>query len=58
MLTLILFIVSAVLIGFFGGATWLATAVTGIIFAMMFPLLTIFLVVIAIGLLAYRYNIK
>ena len=55
MLTLTLFTIAAVLIGFFGGTVALATAVTGVIFAKLFPLVTIFIVLTAFGLVALRY---
>ena len=58
MITLTLFTAAAVLIGFFGGSIWLATAVTGIIFAKLFPMVTVFIVVAAIGLVTLRYYIN
>jgi hypothetical protein len=58
MFTLTLFITAAILIGFFGGAFWLATAVTEIIFAKLFPMVTVFIVMAVIGLVSLRYYIS
>ena len=55
MFSLTLFTIAAVLVGFFGGGFWLAAAVTGAVFVKLFPLVTIFIVVTAIGLVALRY---
>ena len=55
MFTLTLFTIAAVLVGFFGGSFWLAVAVTGAVFVKLFPLVTIFVVVSAIGLVALRF---
>ena len=55
MFTLTLFTAAAILIGFFFGAFWLATAVAGFIFAKLFPMVTVFIVVTAIGLVALRF---
>ncbi len=54
MFTLTIFTAVAILIGFFGGTFWLATAVTGIVFAKLFPLVAIFIVLTAFGLAALR----
>jgi hypothetical protein len=58
MFTLTLFTTAAVLIGFFGGSLWLATAVTGIIFAKLFPMVTVFIVMAVIGLVSLRCYIN
>ena len=54
MFTLTIFTAVAILIGFFGGTFWLAAAVTGAVFVKLFPLVAIFIVVTAIGLVAHR----
>jgi hypothetical protein len=58
MITLTLFTAAAVLIGFMGGTFWLATAVAGVIFAKLYPLVAVIIVAAAIGLVAFRYYIK
>ena len=55
MFTLTIFAIGAILIGFFGGTFWLASAVAGVIFAKLFPLVTILIVLAAVGLVAFKY---
>jgi len=57
MFTLTFFTIAAVAIGFFGGTFALAMAITGVIFAKLYPLVTIFIVVTAIGLVVLRYKV-
>lgn len=54
MITLTLFTAAAILIGFFGGTFWLASAVAGLIFAKLYPMVAILIVLVAIGLVAVR----
>lgn len=58
MFTLTIFTIGALLIGFFFGTFALASAVTAVIFAKLFPLVTILIVLTAIGLVAFRFYIK
>ena len=58
MFTLFIFAIGAILVGFFGGTFWLASAVTGAIFAKLFPMVTIFIVVTAVGLVVLRYKVS
>jgi hypothetical protein len=55
MITLTLFTAAAILIGFLGGTFWLATAVAGVIFAKLFPMVAILICLAAVGLLAFRH---
>ena len=55
MITFTLFTAAATLIGFFFGAFWLAAAVASVIFAKLFPLVTVFIVATAIGLVTFRH---
>ena len=55
MFTLTIFTVVAILIGFFGGTFWLAAAVSGAVFVKLFPIVTIFIVASAVGLVALRF---
>ena len=56
MFTFTIFTIGAILIGFYFGAFWLATAVTGAIFAKLFPLVTTLIVFVAIGLVGLRLH--
>jgi membrane protein required for beta-lactamase induction len=56
MFTLTLFTTLAILIGFFFGTFWLATAVAGVIFAKLFPMVSILIGLTAIGLVTLRHH--
>ena len=55
MITLTLFTAAAVLIGFLGGTFWLATAAIGFLVLKMYPLLLVLIVLIGVGLLAFKH---
>jgi hypothetical protein len=55
MFTLTLFTAAAIMIGFFGGSFWLASAVAGFIFAKLYPMMAIVIGLTAVGLVAARY---
>jgi hypothetical protein len=58
MFSLTLFVIAAIVIGFFGGTFWLAAVVSGAVFAKLFPMVTILIVLTAVGLVAFRYYWK
>jgi hypothetical protein len=58
MILLTLFTAAVILIGFFGGSFWLASAVAGFIFAKLYPMVAILIGLTAVGLVAFRYYIK
>ena len=55
MISITLFTAAAILIGFFFGTFWLATAVAGVIFAKLFPIVSILIVLTAVGMVALRH---
>lgn len=55
MFTLTLFTAAAILIGFFGGTFCLASAVAGVIFAKLYPIVAILIGLTAVGLVGFRY---
>ena len=53
MLTLAL--VVAVVLGFVSGSIWLFSAAVGALMVKMFPILLVFLTIVGIGFLAFKY---